>query len=98
MRVTPCGATSEPGHPEDGEDEPHETCRDSDEGDDEQEDEAYDDESDRYANHRFRVPAPSQTETSGVRQACRTTSRSSVISRIVYAGPSFVLPEPLTPP
>ena len=27
-----------------------------------------------------------------------TTSRSSVISRTAYAGPSFVLPEPFTPP
>src|SRR5262249_12985403 len=31
-------------------------------------------------------------------QSWRTTSRSSVISRTAYAGPSRVLPESLTPP
>ena len=30
--------------------------------------------------------------------SCSTTSRSSVISRTAHAGPSFVLPEALTPP
>jgi hypothetical protein len=29
---------------------------------------------------------------------CKTTSRSSVISRTVHAGPSFVFPEAFTPP
>ena len=32
------------------------------------------------------------------RQSCSTTTRSSVISRTAYAGPSRVVPESLTPP
>src|SRR6266568_1926464 len=95
----PVGCTApETSHPDDREHEAHDAGGDPDPGDDEQEDDPDDDECDSYADHRSRVPARSKWETSGLRQACRTTSRSSVISRIVYAGPSLVLPDPLTPP
>ena len=81
--------------PQDGQHEADDADRDPDPWDDEQEHEPDDDECEGYADHEHRVPAQGKPETS---YAWRTTSRSSVISRIVYAGPSFVLPEPFTPP
>jgi hypothetical protein len=73
------GAASEPRHPEDREHEAHEADGDPDPGDEEQEDDPHNDECEPYGDHRVRVPGLPQRK----RQAWRTTSRSSVISRIV---------------
>src|SRR5512133_819302 len=64
VRVALDGTASEAGHPEDREHEAHEADGDPDPGDEEQEDDPDTDECDAYADHRVRVPAQPQTETS----------------------------------
>jgi hypothetical protein len=80
LAVASSRAAPETRDPEDRQREPDESNRDPDPRDDEEEDDSDDDERDPDADHESRLPVRPKGETS---YDWRTTSRSSVISRIV---------------